>query len=59
MTAPLTATLVRALDEAELTRALGAATAALVAELTLADAALAARLAAALGDLRADSGPPS
>jgi hypothetical protein len=59
VTAPLTATLVRALDEAELTRALGAATAALVAELTLADAALAARLAAALSDLRADSGPPS
>lgn len=52
VTAPLNATLVRALDEAELTRALAAATTALIAELTLVDAALAARLAATLGDLR-------
>ncbi|MFF0151372.1 hypothetical protein [Micromonospora sp. NPDC005203] len=55
VTAPLNATLVRALDEAELTRALSAATAALVAELALADGALAARLAATLGDLRDDA----
>ncbi|GAA2189655.1 hypothetical protein [Micromonospora lupini] len=48
VTAPLDATLVRALDEAELTRALAAATAALIAELALADAALAARLAPTL-----------
>lgn len=58
VTAPLNSTLVRALDEAELTRALSAATAALIAELTLADAALAARLASILSDLRVDSRPP-
>ncbi|MEU1395643.1 hypothetical protein ABZ403_06185 [Micromonospora zamorensis] len=57
MTAPLNHTLVRALDEAELTPALTAATAALIAELTLADAALAARLAATLSDLRDDAYP--
>jgi hypothetical protein len=50
VTAPLTATLVRSLDEAELTRALGAATAALVAELGLVDRELAGRLANILGD---------
>ncbi|PYC71563.1 hypothetical protein C7C45_11030 [Micromonospora arborensis] len=58
VTAPLNTTLVRALDEAELTRALTAATAALIAELTLADAALAARLAFALSDLCVDGRPP-
>ncbi|MEU8332810.1 hypothetical protein [Micromonospora sp. NPDC048839] len=55
VTAPLNATLVRALDEAELTRALSAATAALITEVALADAALAARLAATLSDLRDDA----
>ncbi|MEV7985419.1 hypothetical protein [Micromonospora sp. NPDC085948] len=57
VTAPLNTTLVRALDEAELTRALTAATAALIAELALADAALAARLASTLSDLRDDANP--
>ncbi|MFI6784886.1 hypothetical protein [Micromonospora sp. NPDC050276] len=58
VTASLNTTLVRALEGAELTRALSAATAALTAELALADAALAARLASALSDLRVDSPPP-
>lgn len=58
VTAPLNTTLVRALDEAELTRALSAATAALIGELALADAALAARLASILSHLRVDSRPP-
>lgn len=58
VTAPLNAALVRALDEAELTRALSAATAALIAELTLADPALATRLASTLSDLRTESRPP-
>lgn len=49
VTAPLDATLVRALDQAELTRALTAATTALIAEIELADPALAARLAPVLG----------
>ncbi|MEU7590245.1 hypothetical protein AB0A95_28620 [Micromonospora sp. NPDC049230] len=57
VTAPLDATLVRALHDAELTRALRAATAALLAELTLADPSLAARLAATLNDLRPDGQP--
>ncbi|MEU8086742.1 hypothetical protein AB0B57_24410 [Micromonospora sp. NPDC049101] len=57
VTAPLNATLVRALDEAELTRALRAAAAALIAELALADASLAARLACTLNDLRVDGQP--
>lgn len=43
--------LVRALDEVELRRALGAATAALAAELNRTDAQLAARLAATLAEL--------
>lgn len=49
VTAPLTATLVRTLDEAELTRALAAATSALVAEIALVDPALSGRLAPILG----------
>ncbi|MEU4475257.1 hypothetical protein [Micromonospora sp. NPDC023888] len=57
VTAPLSTTLVRALDEAELARALTAATAALIAELSRADAALAARLASALRELRVDGRP--
>ncbi|MEV4121600.1 hypothetical protein [Micromonospora sp. NPDC049645] len=51
VTAPLNATLVRALDEVELTRALYATMAALIAELALADAALSARLASIFSDL--------
>ncbi|MFF5294566.1 hypothetical protein [Paractinoplanes globisporus] len=49
VTAPLNATLVRTLDHAELTRALGAATTALIAEIALVDAPLAARLSPVLG----------
>jgi hypothetical protein len=45
VTAPLNATLVRVLDEAELGRALDAATSALLAELDLVDRALAGQLA--------------
>jgi hypothetical protein len=45
VTAPLAATLVRALDEAELTRALDAAAAALIGEVALVDPPLAGRLA--------------
>ncbi|MGC4809762.1 hypothetical protein ACLQ29_04430 [Micromonospora sp. DT228] len=52
VSASLNTTLVRALDEAELTRALTAATAALIAEVTLTDAALATRLASTLRALR-------
>lgn len=48
VTAPLHATLVRVLDEAELGRALDAATSALLAELGLVDPALADRLAPVL-----------
>jgi hypothetical protein len=44
VTAPLTATLVRGLEAAELARALNAATKALIAELALVDPALAGRL---------------
>lgn len=58
VTTPLTTTLVRALNQAELTRALNAATSALIAEVALTDAALAAQLTLALGDLLADSQPP-
>ncbi|MEV1158057.1 hypothetical protein AB0J27_21935 [Micromonospora chokoriensis] len=54
VTSPLETTLVRALNEAELTRALSAATDALIGESALADAALAARLAFVLSDLRTD-----
>jgi hypothetical protein len=50
VTAPLNATLVGALDEAELGRALDAATSALIAEISLVDPALAGRLAPILGD---------
>jgi len=49
VTAPLNATLVRTLDEAELARALGAATSALIAEVAHVDPALADRLAPILG----------
>ena len=49
VTAPLTATLVRVLDEAELVRALDAATSALLTEISLVDPALSARLAPILG----------
>jgi hypothetical protein len=49
VTAPLEATLVRVLEEAELGRALRAATSALVAEIALVDPALADRLAPILG----------
>jgi hypothetical protein len=49
VTAPLTATLVRALDEAELTRALDAATSALITEIAIVDHHLAGRLAPILG----------
>jgi hypothetical protein len=52
VTAPLHATLVRSLDEAELARALTAATTALIAELTLVDPALAARLSPLLDEIR-------
>jgi hypothetical protein len=45
VTAPLTATLVRVVEEAELARALDAATSSLIAELALDDPALAGRLA--------------
>jgi hypothetical protein len=44
LTEPLEAALVRSLDEAELNRALNAATSALTAELVHTDAALATRL---------------
>jgi len=57
VTAPLNATLVRALDEAELSRALTAATTALMAELALVDATLAAPLAPVLDHLRVASNP--
>ncbi|WP_433127133.1 hypothetical protein ACQPWW_29885 [Micromonospora sp. CA-240977] len=57
VTAPLHTTLVRTLDETELTRALSAATTALIAEVALADAAFAARLAETLGGLYVDSRP--
>ncbi|MEV6844013.1 hypothetical protein [Actinoplanes sp. NPDC051411] len=50
VTTPLTATLVHALNQAELTRALSAATSSLLAELTLVDQTLAARLAPVLTD---------
>jgi hypothetical protein len=50
VTTPLTAALVRMLDQAELTRALSAATNALLAELALVDQALATRLAPVLTD---------
>jgi hypothetical protein len=50
VTTPLTDTLVRVLDQAELTRALGAASSALLAELALVDQALAARLTPVLTD---------
>jgi predicted nucleotidyltransferase len=56
LTAPLEATLVRSLDEAELRRALAASAAALVAELERTDAALAARLRP-LADLGAPQAP--
>lgn len=49
VTAPLNDTLVRALEEAELGRALDAAASALLAELALVDPALAGRLAPVLG----------
>ena len=49
VTGPLAATLVRELDEAELDRALGAATSALIAEVATVDEALAGRLAPVLG----------
>ncbi|MEU7773026.1 hypothetical protein AB0C44_17055 [Micromonospora taraxaci] len=58
VTSPLDTTLVRALNEAELTRALSAATDALTGELALADAALAARLAFVLSDLCTDNPRP-
>lgn len=51
LTGPLTAALVRSLDEAELRRCLAAATAALAAELDRTDPALAARLNPMLSDL--------
>lgn len=50
VTGPLAGTLVRTLDEAELRRALAAATAALAAELARTDPALAARLAPTLAE---------
>ncbi|HKD98453.1 MAG TPA: hypothetical protein VKB69_12800 [Micromonosporaceae bacterium] len=53
VTDPLVATLVRGLDEAELRRALAAATAALGTELARTDASLAARLAPALAEINA------
>lgn len=51
LTAPLVATLVRSLDEAELRRALAAATTALVAELERTDSVLASRLGPMLAGL--------
>jgi hypothetical protein len=53
VTTPLADTLVRALDEPELRRALGAATAALGAELARTDPALAARLGPTLAEVTA------
>ncbi|MEO3773539.1 hypothetical protein [Micromonospora sp. B9E7] len=58
VTAPLHAALVCALNEAELTRALSAATDALIGELALADPALADRLAVILSDLRVAAPTP-
>lgn len=55
VTAPLAATLVRALDEPELRRAHRAAAAALTAELELTDSALARRLRPMLTELTTDS----
>jgi len=57
VTAPLTATLVRALEEAELTRALDAATVALIAELALVDQPLADRLGPVLAARVPGAGP--
>jgi hypothetical protein len=53
LTTPLEGTLVRSLDEAELSRALAVAAAALMAELETTDATLAARLRPLLEELRA------
>ena len=50
VTTPLTATLVRSLDEAELTRALDAATSTLLTEVALVDPPLAARLTPILSE---------
>ncbi|MEV4536556.1 hypothetical protein AB0J82_22490 [Asanoa sp. NPDC049518] len=58
VTAPLAETLVRALDEAELTRALNAATSALVAEISLVDPALSSRLAHILSAQRTGDESP-
>src|SRR5436190_24000503 len=56
LTAPLEATLVRSLDEAELLRALGAAVDALVTELDVTDPELSARLRPMLLELTAPQG---
>jgi hypothetical protein len=58
VTASLTATLVRALDEAELIRALTAATSALTTEISLVDPPLSSRLAPILGAPLADDDHP-
>jgi hypothetical protein len=58
VTAPLTSTLVRSLDEAELVRALAAATSALTTELSLVDPALSDRLAPILAAPLTDDDHP-
>jgi hypothetical protein len=59
VTAPLTSTLVRVLDEAELLRALHAATSALTTEISLVDPALSSRLAPILSARLTGDDPPA